>query len=79
MKTFGVGGRARQGFLSPIAKVLLPNNLRLLVNEEDDKDHFDEVAQTMELMVQALERGSTNIYDAKPAKIVNQAILEIRK
>jgi hypothetical protein len=43
----------------PNAKVLLPNNLKLLVidADENDKKLFEDCAQTIELMILALERG----------------------
>ena len=39
-----------------------------------DRDFYAEVAQTVELLILAVERGSNNIYDSKPEKIINQAL-----
>lgn len=61
---FGPRGQIRQGFTSPQAKVLLSPKLELEVAKRDkkDRDHYGEVAQTVELLVQAVERGSKDIY-----------------
>ena len=63
---------------SPYAKVALPTSLKLHVYEQGDSEKrkvMDEVAQTMELLLQALERGSDNIYKPSPTKkIANAAI-----
>ena len=73
---FGPRGQVRTGFTSPHANVLLSPKLELEVAKRDplDRPYFAEVAQTVELLIQAVERGSKDIYDAKPEKIINQAL-----
>lgn len=53
--------------------------MKSLVNSQQDRDICDEVAQTLELLLQAVERGKTDIYDIKPKQIVNQHVLELRR
>ena len=51
--------------LSPLAKVVLPTSLRMLVVEQEDpatRKIYEEAAQTMELLIQAVERGSDSLY-----------------
>jgi hypothetical protein len=74
-RPFGTEGKLRN-FISPISKVVLPARMKLLVYDADPKkqDHIEEVAQTLELIIQALERGSQDIYDAKPRQILNKAL-----
>ena len=74
-KPFGVGGKPRFAKLSALSKVPLSNFLKLEVAKSDNKVLAEEVAQTVELLVSAVERDSKDIYDFRPRSIVNQAQL----
>ncbi len=67
-RPFGTDGKLRSAKLSPLQKVLLPPKMKLLIYDRapEDQKHCEEVAQTLELIIQAVERGSEDIYDAKP-------------
>lgn len=73
IKPFGIGGKPRNAKLSPIGKVLISPTLKLEIAKQPEWDHrlYEEVAQTVELLVQAVERGSENIYDTKPKPVMN--------
>ena len=72
-KPFGVGGKPRFAKLTALSKVPLSNFLKLEVakSKPESKVLVEEVAQTVELLLSAVERQSKDIYDFKPRSIVN--------
>ena len=74
-RPFGTDGQVRY-YISPIAKVVLPPKMKLMVLDQDPAKQamLEEVAETVELILQALERGTNDIYDAKPKQLLNKAL-----
>jgi hypothetical protein len=58
--------------------VLLPPLYDLFVKESSQVDRplYHDVAQTMELIILAVERGASDVYDTRPVKIINNAQLK---
>ena len=52
--------------------------MKLLVidAEADDRKLFNECAETIELMIQAVERDKSDIYDTSPLKFTNRLHVE---
>ena len=44
--------------------------------DDDERKIVDDCAQTIELMIQALEREKDDIYDTSPVKVQNRVMVE---